>query len=470
METVKTLLDTDTLQATIDKLRGRFGVPGVIAGVLTDGEIVSAAAGVTNIETGVEMTPDTVFLTGSITKVWTATLLMTLVDDRLIDLDEPIVRYAPEFRIADAEAMRSITVRHLITHSSGLDGADFLGSFGDNPDAVARYVAACSGFGQVFRPGAYTSYSNADFIIAGWVAEQVTGRTYDDLMLERVIQPLELSRTGFGPHHAILHRAAVGHFPDGEDGYRRTDIWMLPRSCNPAGTALTTTVEDSLRFARMHLSDGLGDNGQRVLSVESARRMRELQLTLPVPSVPESSDEGVGLAWRLSSHGEHTVIWHNGGSYGSYANLFLVPDRGIAGMSFVNTLSNIEMSSELQRTILERAIGPAGPSEKAALPSDLPEDLSLYAGIYQREGMRVQVRFQGDTLTVAPDLSRELEDFGRAEIVPVRLRPVDRQTFLPEDDTSGAFMSQGAHQFVDFDAEGRPNLYCWGARLSRRVS
>src|SRR5262245_51150460 len=98
----------------------RHGVPGASVAVLKGQRIVAAAAaGVTNIDTKVPVTTDAVFQIGSITKVFTATLIMQLVDDGLLSLDRPIVEYLPEFQLADANTRRSVTARHLLSHTSG---------------------------------------------------------------------------------------------------------------------------------------------------------------------------------------------------------------------------------------------------------------------------------------------------------------------------------------------------------------
>src|SRR3712207_8066117 len=97
-------------------------VPGAVLGVLDGDEVAVYAAGLTNKNTGIDVTPDTLFQIGSITKVWTATLVMMLVDEGVLDLDEPVVTYLPELRFADADVTARVTLRHLLSHSSGIGG------------------------------------------------------------------------------------------------------------------------------------------------------------------------------------------------------------------------------------------------------------------------------------------------------------------------------------------------------------
>ena len=115
----------DALQDRLADLRERHGVPGASLAVLHDDDVRTAASGILNLDTGVEATTDSLFQIGSITKVWTATLAMQLVDEGLLDLDMPIRTYLPDFRVADEGTSKAATTRHLLAHTSGIDGDHF---------------------------------------------------------------------------------------------------------------------------------------------------------------------------------------------------------------------------------------------------------------------------------------------------------------------------------------------------------
>ena len=123
--------------------RERYRVAGAALAWMHGDQIESAAVGVINVNTDVAATPATLFQMGSITKVYTTTLIMQLVDEGRLDLDTPAVTYLPGLRFADEAETRRITLRHLLTHTSGVDG-DFFEEFGRGDDAVEKYVAACS--------------------------------------------------------------------------------------------------------------------------------------------------------------------------------------------------------------------------------------------------------------------------------------------------------------------------------------
>jgi CubicO group peptidase (beta-lactamase class C family) len=188
-------------------------VPGASLAVLAGEQVFATAAGVLNARTGVEATPDSIFQMGSITKPWTATLVMQLVEEGRLRLADRVADVLPGFTLRDAAAARRITVEQLLTHTSGIDGDQFL-ELGRGSEAVARFVEAARDFALVHPPGAGWSYCNAGFVLAGRIVEVLRGAPYDTVLRERLIRPLGLAATGTLAEEAILHRAAAGHFVD----------------------------------------------------------------------------------------------------------------------------------------------------------------------------------------------------------------------------------------------------------------
>ena len=186
-----------------------------------DGEITATGAGALGKATGVEVTADSLFQIGSITKVWTATLVMQLADDRLLRLDAPVAEQLPGFAVADPEVTRSVTPRHLLTHTSGIDG-DVFNDTGRGDDCLERYVAELSSVEQIHPLGATWSYCNSGFGVLGRLVEHLTGTTWDRALRDRLIEPLGLTHTVTLPEEVLLHRVAVGHVGDpDEDPCRR---------------------------------------------------------------------------------------------------------------------------------------------------------------------------------------------------------------------------------------------------------
>ena len=156
------------IQSLLDALARQHKVPGASLGIYAGDEFVEFATGVTNINTNVPVTPNTLFQIGSNTKVYTTTLVMQLVDQGKVDLDAPAKKYVPELKLTDSAAEKAITVRMLLTHLSGIEG-DYFDDFGRGDDGLAKYVESFATLGQIYSPGEMWSYCNSGFCLAGLI-------------------------------------------------------------------------------------------------------------------------------------------------------------------------------------------------------------------------------------------------------------------------------------------------------------
>ncbi|MEJ7629236.1 MAG: serine hydrolase domain-containing protein [Nocardioidaceae bacterium] len=282
-----TLPDPAVLQRRLDALAKKHGVPGATAGVLLGGQVEVMATGVTRLGTQLPVTPDTLFLIASITKVWTATLVMQLVDEGLVDVDAPVNDYLqPELRLGDAHVAKSVTVAQLLCHSGGFFGDSDEPGFRDD-DAVRKTVEAYHTLPQLHRPGSMLSYSNAGFNVLGRLVECVTKSTWDEALKTRLLDPLGLQHTFTLPEDTMTQPLAVGHEPQSPDSLALSPVktWLDPRGSGPCGGTLATTSGDLLAFAGLHLRDGVGPSGQRLMSEASALAMREPRIVQPDPSM-----------------------------------------------------------------------------------------------------------------------------------------------------------------------------------------
>src|SRR3954452_20311867 len=184
----------EALQSRLTELMAEHNVPGASLGIVLGDESLELAAGIVNVETGVATTPDTLFQIGSITKVYTATMVMQLIDEGKVSLDEPVATYVPELTLADAEAARAITVRQLLTHTSGIDG-DLFEDYGRGDDCVERYVASFGALAQMAPPGSFFSYFNSGLLLAGRMIEKIDGVGFDQALTTRVLQPIGAARS-----------------------------------------------------------------------------------------------------------------------------------------------------------------------------------------------------------------------------------------------------------------------------------
>src|SRR5436853_634665 len=250
-----------------------------------------AATGVASLRTGAPVTPGTLFQIGSITKVWTGTLVMQLVDEGLLDLDKLVQAFLPEFLLADPDVASAVTVRQLLAHTGGFEG-DVLDDFGRGDDAIEQYFAALASKAQVHPPGAMFSYCNAGFVVLGRLVERLREAPSNTVLRSRLIAPLGLEATATSADEAILRPAAVGHVPEpgGEEGkHMVAPVWSLGRAMDPAGAQLACAARDLAAFALVHLNDGKATDGTQVLSSESVAAMQQQQVATPGPAAAGSA-------------------------------------------------------------------------------------------------------------------------------------------------------------------------------------
>jgi CubicO group peptidase (beta-lactamase class C family) len=452
------------LQRRLDTLAAQHRVVGASFALLHGDEVVEAATGIANLRSGMPATTDTIFQIGSITKVYTATLVMQLAERGLLDIDAPIARVLPELRLSAPELVETITPRHLLTHTSGIDG-DHFRDFGRGDDVLVRYVASCAELPQLCTPGQMCSYSNAGWVILGRAIEVALGTTWDRALADNLLRPLQCDASVTLPEEAILHPAAIGHLPgEGNDvgAPRPTPVWSLPRSIGPAGQ-IVATARDVLRFARMHLHAGRAADGTQVLDAKSVHDMQQPQVEL--------IDHMLGDFWALGWFGSDLdggrTVGHDGTTIGQTAFMRLLPEHDMA----VVLLTNGGFGRALYEDLFSEVFDNAGVTLRRT--PEVPEapaavDLDAFAGTYQRHGFRYEITDGGDgTLTLTPSITVDDPLMALAQLPPMRMVPQGGSAFvcyppvLPTARSTGTF---------DELQSGRAGWLHIGGRAARRVA
>ena len=423
-------IDGEHWQRRLAELAERHRVPGAALGILrirpgAGDELVEATWGVLNKDTGVEVTADSLFQIGSISKVWTTTLAMQLVDGGLLDLDAPVTDVLPELRLADSDVAKQLTMRHLLTHTSGIDG-DVFDDTGRGDDCVEKYVAQLSDVAQNHPLGVTWSYCNSGFVLAGRVIEKLIGASWDSALRERLFAPLALDHTVTLPEEALLYRAAVGHVSEGQEEPVRAPVWMLPRAMGPAGL-ITTTAADVLAFARLHLTGGLAADGTRLLSEASARAMTELQAELPEKY---TLGDSWGLGWIRFGWDGHRLIGHDGNTIGQSAFLRLLPDEGLAVTLLTNGDSAGDLYEDLYREIFAELANVAMPRPLAPPAEPVEADVHRHAGTYEREGARIDVLTGDDGPVLRTTVTGPLAKLMPDPVTEYAMVAVDQDLFV----------------------------------------
>lgn len=366
----------------------RSPVPGVSIGVASGDEEWTAGFGVTSVEHPLAVDADTLFQIGSITKTFLGTLVMRLVDEGTLDLDVPVRRWVPELRLRDEDAAARVTLRHLLTHRAGWFG-DHFADFGDNDDALERYVASMAELEQQTPLGAEFAYNNAAFGLAGRVVEAVTDLPIETVMRERLLAPLGLERTFFFASEVITHRVASGHnvFDEGPQVVRP---WAIPRASNCVG-GIVSSVPDLLRYARFHMGDGTTADGTRYLSSAAMDLMRS-------PLAPAGLGQHRGIGWTVQDSGGVRIIGHGGATFGQQALLWIAPARSFALAMLTNTNQATQIQNRVTRWSWERYLG---------VPPSVPEprthtaaEAQGVAGTYRNPSSELRIALEDGGLVL----------------------------------------------------------------------
>ena len=472
------MLNAANWTARLRELASGARIPGATLGIWSDGQQVLAAHGVLNSATQVPVTTDSLFQVGSITKIWTATMIMQLIDEGSLSLDTTVSEALPGARLGAGDVGEQVTVRHLLTHTSGIDG-DIFTDAGRGDDCVERYVGLLAEAGSTFPAGAAYSYCNSGYVLLGRIIEVLDGQSWDESLRERLTSPLSVTQTVTLPEEAILHRAAVGHHSCGTPVH----TWGLPRSIGPAGL-ITATAGDLLTFARLHLDGGLAADGKRLVSEDSVAAMQS-----PCAAIPEFSAPGaaIGLGWRLSRWDGRTIIGHDGDTIGQSAYLRIDPQAGVAACLLTNSAESETLYREVFNEVFGALAGvtmPASPRPAYGVPGSGAEarvaggssagvagalgavDLERYAGRYERTSRRFDVSVCDGKLRAVLTMTGNLAALTDSEPEELILHPADssgtRFVVRSRDDEPWVPLSFG--QLTD----GTPYIYLSG-RVTPRV-
>ncbi|MEV0251110.1 serine hydrolase domain-containing protein [Nocardia sp. NPDC050712] len=386
--TTETRFSMAKWQQRLDTLRAAHNVPGAALAVVVDGQVHELASGVLHRGTGVEVTTDSVFLCGSIAKVYTATLIMQLVDEGKLDLDAPVIEVLPEFAVPDPEATKTITTRQLLSHTAGLTN-DFNHDTGRGDDCLAKFVEAAREVPQDCPAGTIFSYGGIGYVVMGRMIEVLTGLTWDQAVAERLAAPLGVRHLVTLPEQALKFRTAMSHLGEpGVDPDPAPEWDLMPRSVAPAARVISSAGAMA-RFAQMHLEGGVAQDGTRVLSAASTAAMQRREADcLDKWTV---SGDGQGLGWVLNNWNGVGGFGHDGAAIGQYGYLRVIPSAKMAIVLLTNGGGARQLYSDLFRELLAELAEVTMPAPFA--PAENPPAVAIapYTGVYKRAGVVVTV-------------------------------------------------------------------------------
>lgn len=303
-----------------DKIRAemkRANVPGVGIAVVKNGKIVlERGYGMADVEHSVPVTPKTMFQSGSVGKTFTAALVMLLAEEGKLSLDDPISRHLAN----TPKAWEAITIRHLLTHTSGLgDPYEKLDMRKDYTDE--ELIALEAGIPTLFSPGEKWQYSNMGYHLLGFICNKAGGKFYGDQLRERIFAPLGMSARVISESDIVPHRSR-GYEP--VKGVLKNQAWVSPR--------LNTTADGSLYLTARDLALwDLSLYGDKILS----DKIRTASWT-PV-KLNDGKTSPYGYGWQLAPRNDHRSISHGGAWQGFRAQLSRYPDDKLSVVVLANS-------------------------------------------------------------------------------------------------------------------------------------
>jgi CubicO group peptidase (beta-lactamase class C family)/pimeloyl-ACP methyl ester carboxylesterase len=311
------------------------GTPGIAMGVVKNGQVVCAIAlGVTDFKSKAPMTPDTNFHLASVSKSFTAVAVMQLVSAKKLDLDAPITRSVPYFKMADPR-YQQITLRQLLNHRSGIGDVEDYGWDKPQTDdaALSRYVRSLESEKLLSAPGARFSYSNIAYEIIGAAIEHVSGVSFEAYMAKEIFSKAGMTGTSFlYPAPGSLSQARP-HILNEAGVHEESSVYPFSRAHGPSST-LESNVNDMNRWMVAALSNpspllSQGDWRQLWTQGPEAIDLDGDPLVLP--------GGRIGLGWFSGREfGENTVL-HPGQDTGFKAMLMLNPTKNIGVVMMTNS-------------------------------------------------------------------------------------------------------------------------------------
>jgi len=310
--------DSAQIDSYLEEIMELYNVTGANLSIVQNGEVLyTAGYGFRNIETEQAVTPETLFSIGSVSKSFTALAVAQQVDAGNLDLDTPIVDYVPDLAYTDPR-FEQVTLRHLLSHTSGLPVVDIVWYSGavESREALIEDMVP-----QDFAsdPGAVYVYNNGAYALAGYVLEQVTGETWEDYIQTHIFAPLDMNESLLSfDDMAETSNYALPHLFNIREGAQPQPLFEHLSLVAPAG-AVVSNVIDMANYAMLQLGDGTF-NGERIVSQAMLDEMH---------TATSEVTEGYGLGWVNTPYEGYDLVWHNGAIDGFTAALFLVPSESL---------------------------------------------------------------------------------------------------------------------------------------------
>ncbi|MGG1664337.1 serine hydrolase domain-containing protein [Brevibacillus sp. NRS-1366] len=388
------------------------------------------------------LTKDTMYGIGSVSKVFGAAAVMKLVDQGKIDLDTPVVKYIPEFKMKD-ERYKRITPRMLLNHSSGLRGTGSTNDslFEDNdPYAHDTMLQALSDQTLKSDPGAFSVYCNSGFTLAEILVERVSGMSFTTFIHQNFTEPLQMNHTKTPQDDMKDNKLAALYVPDYEKQLPKSYVMVI------AEGGIYSTAEDMVRFSQPFMGQA-----HKVLSDKSVRAMEQEEYKKGIWPEDEDDSNNYGLGWdsvKLYPFHDYGIKGlAKGGDLSAYsASLIVLPEKKMAATVLTSggsSVTNQMLASELLLHALKAKgeIKSIKPDKSFGKPvkAKIPQNVLKQAGYYAGSNTQIRVEITKDGELFLPDYS-------------------ETKYFYTSD---GSFKDENGTTKISFVAEKNGRTYLW---------
>jgi CubicO group peptidase (beta-lactamase class C family) len=335
----------------LKEIRAEYQIPGLAAAIVQSDETIFAEGfGVRNVETGEPVTPETLFHIGSTQKSMTAMLIATLVDDGYLDWDTPLVEIDPDFELSDPDATKQVTIRHLLSMSSGIpdDAEEEFDIENSTAEDVFTLVTETPLLGQ---PGEVFSYSNPSSALAGYMGVLAAGgefgklyNGYAQLIQERILDPIGMDTATLSVEEVRANpNLSSSHIFDEDEQVIVAESYDFTGDPLAPSGSLKASVLDMARYMSTQVSRGVAPNGKHVVSEENLTATWQ-------PHISEDGNENSSYAmgWSVTEQAGVEVIWHDG-SYDSFNSTLVFVPATRTGLVILTNLDEVGDSLDIIR-------------------------------------------------------------------------------------------------------------------------
>lgn len=339
----------------IEEKRIAWKTPGIAVAVVKDDEVIfSQGFGQRNVEDNLPVTPDTIFAIGSSSKAFTAASVAIAVEDGKLEWDKPVRDYLPTFKMKDDFASARITVRDLLCHRSGLPRHDLMWY---NSSATREQLIERVAFLEPthdFRT--YFQYQNFMYMTAGYLAGYVEGTSWEDLVRQRIFEPLGMKHSQFSVDDSQQTSDYALPYSEKNDEIVRSDFRNIT-TVGPAGS-INSNLIDMIEWVKLQLHKGKVSE-KTLFSEEGARQLHTPQMVIADPMWEQIfgvKQVSYGLGWFINPYHEQIMLHHGGNIDGFSALVSFIPGINVGAVILTNLNGNL-LPTVVMHELYDRLIG-----------------------------------------------------------------------------------------------------------------